>query len=170
MKTFGTVLELCEFAFANLQLKLGSNFNPEKIKRSLLDAILREEKKNKNHKLAIAKLIYLLRFITIDEQILKIYHILAARLSQCKDADLEFLDFIIYQGPSEFMNRPRMKVIIAMCSVAKYKVASVPEVELQSAYRDFALLKELGLSFYFEPPVFSLDNKRRKAEETKRSA
>ncbi len=165
--------ELCEFALANLQLKLNLKPNPgetEKIKRSLLIKILEEEKKNKNRKLAIAKLLYLLRFLSVDEQIMKTYHVLATKLAQCDTTDLDFLDFIITKGSGEFLNRSRMDIVLAMSIVAKYKISSVPEGALESVYERFKFLKSLGLSFYFEPPVFSLHNKRVKAEQAKKTA
>jgi hypothetical protein len=167
MKTFSTPLELSEFAFANLQLKLKIKkplTQDVKISRALLDVILKEEKKNKNRQLAIAKLLYLLRFVTIKEQVLKVYHVLALRVSQCDESDVEFLDFIIYKGSGEFLNHTMMEVIFAMCAVAKHKVVPVPKEIIQGLFERFSLLKSMGLSFYFEPPVFSLHNQRCKQE------
>lgn len=170
MKTFRTPLELSEFAFANLQLKLKIKeplTQNVKISRALLDMILKEEKKNKNRQLAIAKLLYLLRFVTVKEQVLKVYHVVALRLSQCDELDIEFLDFIICKGSGEFLNHTRMEIVWAMCAVAKHKIVPVHEESIGYVFERFLLLKSMGLSFYFEPPVFSLHNQRCKQESNK---
>lgn len=158
MKTFRTPLELRNYASANLQLKLKGT----KLTKKLLVKIVKEEKKNHNVRLAIAKLLLLLPHTHSVEQEYLIYNVLALKMSQCTHEDSDLIDYIIINGQRDFLSGTYHEVIYAMCYLLRYIFGFTAEFERKNIIQKYVLLKGRHLSHFFEPPVFTVDNRLRK--------
>lgn len=148
MKTFSTPKALHEFAHANLYQKTQGR---KKLSRSLINVILREERKNKNRHLAIMKLLILLPYLHSDEQEDKIFTAVAQQMSKCDTKkDIDFLDYIVVNLDC--------KVCYAMCQVMREIVGITTTADVEVIKFQWQRLEKMGLASYFFKKVQKSNN------------
>jgi len=135
-----TPRDLFKYAHDNL---LHKTEGKKRLTRKLFVSILKEEKKNRNHQLAIAKLSILAPFTRSSIQRNKLYEVIALHLSLLSyPEDVEFVRFILLEKDDEILKD--MSWIVLYIFEYLFEEESREEI-----FEKIAFLDTLGLGFRF---------------------